>query len=231
MIPALIVPYISRPDLLRRLFDSGDGIEQALVINQSNCTVMPELPVYAKEIRCNQVGYAGAVNMGIGQTPRCPWWLIASVDVTFAPYDLAWIAERLDTATGPLLVTGDRSDDRLLRFAYFALNTECIDVVGLLDEWTFFPAYFEDDDYERRCHLGGVEWVTYNGSITHERSVTIADSTYAEKNGGTFLANRQAYVKKWGGLPGSETFVSPWGEGCLSLTHPSLRGRAGRLWE
>ena len=232
MIPQLIVPYISRPDLLTRLLASVEA-ERALVVNQSGVSVAGMTmgngaPV--REVMCDQLGYAGAVNLGIGLTPGAAWWLVASTDVEFEPSDLWMIAAYMDMGDAARVVTGDTSDDRSLRMAYFAVNPACIRTVGLLDEWSFFPAYFEDNDYQRRCRLGGVEWTVYNGAIHHDRSSTIADPTYAAKNGGTFPRNCTAYVEKWGGPPGAETLIKPWGTDDLRTLRPDPASRAARLW-
>jgi GT2 family glycosyltransferase len=178
------------------------------------------------------LGFAGSINAAIGQTPEAPWWMWAGDDITFGTGDLANIATLITDARGPRVVTGDREDERLLRFAYAALNREAIDAVGLLDEWTFYPAYFDDDDYEYRCRQGGVEWVTYNGQIAHERSATINSSpALAAENLRTFPENAERYRAKWGGPPGSETFSRPWGRPVpLSYALVDIAGRASRRW-
>jgi GT2 family glycosyltransferase len=178
------------------------------------------------------LGFGGAINTAIRQTPDAPWWMWAGVDLVFGTGDLTNIAHLIEDARGPRVVTGDRSDERLLRFAYAALNRECIEAVGLLDEDSFYPAYFDDDDYQRRCELGGVSWVTYNGAIAHTRSATInSDPKLAAANARTFPENMQRYVAKWGGHPGSETFSRPWGKPVpLSYAPVDIAGRARRMW-
>ena len=112
------------------------------------------------------------------------------------------------------------------------MNRAVVDAIGLFDEWAFYPAYFEDDDYQRRCELGGVEWIAYEGNITHERSVSIhSDPHLAQRNGQTFPENAKRYREKWGGLPGSETYATPYNLPVpLWYTKPDLAGRAARVW-
>lgn len=230
MIPVLIAPYISRPDQLARMLDSIDEpVGRLVIVDQSQdglpktsgSVIRPLIPL----------GYGGAINAAIGQTPDAPWWLFVSGDVTFGPDDLAEIVE-LMADPAPCFVTGDRADDRLLRCAYGAVNLAVIEVVGLFDEWAFYPAYFEDDDWERRCRLGGVEWVEYNGNIEHERSSTIrSNPQWAARNQETFAMNRRSYIAKWGGAPGSEPFVTPYGLPVpLCFTRPDPAARALRRW-
>jgi hypothetical protein len=76
----------------------------------------------------------------------------------------------------------------------------------------FRPAYFEDNDYHRRVILGGEGDRIFGvnlpfhhvGSATLDRAPE-ARAAFAPK----FERNRAYYVEKWGGLPGSETFTTP----------------------
>lgn len=230
MIPVLIVPVLNRWDLARRMLASLDEPVERLVIVDNGQIGMRHKG--AEVIRpITNLGFGGSINTAIRQTPDAPWWMWASIDLTFAPADLHNIAALMERR-GPRLVTGDRSDARLLRFAFGALNRECIEAVGLLDEDTFYPAYYEDDDYEYRCRQGGVSWVIYNGAISHERSATIqSDPALAAANARTFPMNLQRYISKWGGPPGSERYSTPWGRPVpLSYAPIDIAGRAARSW-
>ena len=231
MIPVLVCPVISRPDQFRRMLASVDEpVGRLVVVDMTPDGIEVEGAHRLRPIL--SPGLAGAINLGISQTPDAPWWMFTSGDLVYAPGDLAEIVGLMEEDPGPCFITGDRADERLLRNAYGAVNLAAIDAVGLLDEWTFYPLYFDDDDWERRCRLGGVEWVEYNGAIAHERSSTIRSDTSAQTaNDRTFPLNRDRYIAKWGGLPGSEVYRTPWNlDVPLSFTRPDLRGRAERLW-
>lgn len=232
VIPVLICPIINRPDLLARMIGAIDTpVDRLVVVDMTDdgCTVHPDQLTIRPLI---SLGYPGAINAGILQTPDAPWWLFASNDIVFGPGDLDWIAVRMESTEGPCFITGDRNDDRLLRNAYGAVNVQAIEAIGLVDEHAFYPIYFDDDDWERRCRLGGVEWVEYNGAIHHDRSSTInSDARAMAGNTRTFAENRRRYMEKWGGAPGSERFTTPYDLGVpLSFTRPDPAGRAARAW-
>lgn len=230
MIPVLIAPVVGHPEKLSATLASVDvPIGRLVVVDMTPKGLFNEWG--AEIIRPLQsVGLAGAINLGITQTPAAPWWLFVT-DIVFGSGDCEWIADAMEADQSPCFVTGDRLDDRLLRNAYGAMNVACIDAVGLLDEWAFMPLYFDDDDWERRCRLGGVEWVEYNGHIAHERSTTIATPEVNAQNVVTFAENRRRYIEKWGGPVGAETFTTPYDKGLpLWYTKPDLPGRASRTW-
>jgi GT2 family glycosyltransferase len=212
------------------MLDSVDVDARVIVVDNGQIGMRGDFEVIRPIIN---LGFGGAINAAIAQTPEADWWMWAGIDLTFGPGDLTNISSLITDARGPRVVTGDRSDERMLRFAYAALNRECIEAVGLLDEWTFYPAYFDDDDYEYRCRQGGVEWVTYNGQIEHDRSATIrSDAALANANATTFPMNHQRYIAKWGGPPGSEVYARPWNMPVpLSYAPVDIAGRARRLWK
>lgn len=94
-------------------------------------------------------------------------------------------------------------------WCFFLLSREVYEKVGDFDE-AFYPAYFEDNDYAYRMKLEKVGVIknrgfnpkVYNNSMTSRKDPNI-------NNG--FMQNREYYIKKWGGLPGQETFTTPFG--------------------
>jgi GT2 family glycosyltransferase len=83
--------------------------------------------------------------------------------------------------------------------------------IGAFDE-NFFPAYFEDNCYAYRLKLAGklcfktsfLDPEIYRNSQTIQKDMSINNR---------FLLNREYYMKKWGGLPGEETFIIPFNGG------------------
>ncbi len=103
-------------------------------------------------------------------------------------------------------------------FSAYMINKKCWDEVGEFDEG-FEPAYFEDNDYHRRMQLAHIKSVVYPpalffhfGSRTQNEAVgkPIVSSP-------RFEANRNYYVGKWGGTPGTERFDRPFGNELNSI--------------
>jgi hypothetical protein len=231
VIPVLTIPAYSRPDLVERCLASVDVDVERLVVVDNSPAGLELAAGGAHVVRppFASMGYTGSVNFVIGQTPAAPWWAWSSNDVEFGPGDLEAIAALMDAADGPRLVTHG--------FTWGAINAACVERVGLFDEWSFWPIYFDDTDYLNRCILGGVEWIIYEGGIRHgadghRHSLTVrSDPAAAAANARSWELNRDAYIAKWGGPPGTETFRTPWGLDLpLSAVRPDPVGRAARSW-
>lgn len=235
MIPVCIATAYNRMDLLERMLASIDEpIGRGLVIDNARTGyegpsfLGPEWHVFSPPFL--SLGYPGSINFGISQTPDAPWWFWVSNDVVFGEGDLAQIAGIMeDAGRGPRIVTHD--------YAWGAINRAAIDRVGLFDEWSFWPIYFDDNDMAMRCLLGEVEWVHYQGTISQgadgfETSLTInSDEGLKVANARSWALNEAAYVDKWGGLPGHEWHQTPWNRDLpLWATKPDLRGRVSRSW-
>ena len=239
-IPVLICPCISRFDMLERMLRSIDHPVDKIVIIDNSCAnyVVPEdlrhLPVeYIRPII--NIGYGGGINDGISQTPHAPWWIFCNADVFFGPGALAKVDEAMVETEEPLFVASQTVNP----FAFAALNRPLVEKVGLFDEWTFFPAYFEDNDYGRRMHLNGIGLTYVPAAVYHgdaegpeHGSVTIrSDGRYRNANNRTFVENASRYRDKWGGHVNNETLSTPWGfDVPLTYLEIDLRGRARRSW-
>lgn len=242
MIPVLIAPAYNRHDLLERMLASIDHpVGRTLIVDNGKSLILPLGSRFDQTlIRLGNVtrfqppytsiGYGGAINLGITQTPEEPWWLWVSNDVEFLPDTLSQVVEQMDQAKGPRVVTGG--------FTWGAVNQAAISKVGLIDDWNFFPIYFDDNDYQYRCKLAGVDWIEWwnkgsrHGDDEHDASATIrSDPALLKANHGSFLINQERYVEKWGGMPREERFTTPYGRDLpLDFVRPDLLGRARRVW-
>jgi hypothetical protein len=175
------------------------------------------------------MGWAGSFNFVVGQTPGASWWLYVNNDAYFEPGRLAVLAQEVETE--PLAVRHDK-------WTVAAITPHVVARVGLLDEWSYFPIYFEDTDYAYRCHLAGVpvrqgDWCK-EGDIdgVQDHSITTkSDPALNAANNLTWQLNRAAYVAKWGGPPGREVYVTPWGlQVPVWATRPDPEARAVRVW-
>jgi len=107
-----------------------------------------------------------------------------------------------------------------LQYSRGGMNHSCIirqksvfDKVGYYDV-NFYPAYFEDNDYARRCDLAGVKYGTVDSAVFyHFWSRSIHEGGLRELNDRRFSLNAQYYITKWGGSVGNESHTFPFNSG------------------
>ena len=190
MIPVLIVPVLARPELLYRMVASIDHPVGHLLIIDNGGVVgdPPDLPGIEKVsvVRLpSNLGVAAAWNLGIKLTPHAPWWLICNFDVTVPPGSLARFAE---VQTGGLVLSAAAPP-----WACFAIHDETVMHVGTFSE-AYYPAYWEDVDYERRVRAAGIPVTQTDIPVHHDNSSTIA--AIKNRNVETFMANQSYYNRK-----------------------------------
>jgi GT2 family glycosyltransferase len=193
VISALVVPVLNRPDLLQRMLASIDHPVEHLAIIDNGHVLPPGKQVVENVQRTHVItmpwnlGVAGSWNLGIKSLPFAPWWLIVNSDAHFPPGSLA----RMEQAARPdALVMSAASP----RWACFALGEDVVRRVGLFDE-ALHPAYFEDNDYTRRCEAAGVPIVHTGIPVHHDNSSTLAGG-YQRANDRSFPANHAYYADK-----------------------------------
>ena len=150
------------------------------------------------------VGFSGSVNQIIKQNIDCNYWCILSVDWHPQPKQLAKLGKRLEQPFVGLLC--DKSQNG---YSSLVISPELLYEAGYLDE-NFFPAYYEDNDHRYRMKLVDMQWEYLPLDYQHIVSATIKkDPAIFQKNQYTFKENGRYYIEKWGGLPGQETYTSP----------------------
>lgn len=234
MIPVMIVPVYGRWDLTARMLASLPGpVERGVLMDNrrdmpADFALPPEFRVVTPPFE--SFGWGGTLNLGITQTPDAPWWAWCTNDIILGPDTFAILERAMaEAGDGALVITH--------RWAVGAMSRAVVETVGLFDEWSYHPIYFEDTDYAWRCHLAGIGvridplGVT-EGADGFETSVTTqADPVLSQANNRTYQLNQQAYVAKWGGRPGRETFRTPWGRDVpLWATKPDPLARLARRW-
>ena len=232
MIPALITSIVNRPDLLDRLLDSIDvPVGRGLIVDNGRVGYQREgwtcwQPPFGS------LGWPGTLNFGIMQTPDAPWWLLVNNDAYFEPGKLALLCETMDAA-----VAAGEAVVHHHEWTVACLTLPVVERVGLFDEWSFWPLYFDDTDYAYRCSLAGVpvlegDWCREGDIDSEGHAQTVrSDPALAAANNRTWQLNRQAYISKWGGAPGREQFKTPWGRDLpLWATKPDPWGRLARAW-
>ena len=125
----------------------------------------------------------------------------------------------------PIMIESLNANDKLScdeapnpNFSAFMLSKQCWEEVGEMDE-VFAPAYFEDNDYHYRMKVLGIPAIVLpTAMFYHYGSRTQNEATSLPiVNGSMFENNRASYAKKWGGVPGSETFKSPYNDESKSV--------------
>jgi len=197
MLPNLIVPVLNRYDLLQRMLSSIDyPVKHLLVIDNGASMVLEDMEVDVPD--CVEfttylpmpanLGVAASWNLGIKSFPYDDRWFFASNDVVFKPGAL----ERLCEA---------RTDEITLSKMFphwhaFSVGYEAVRRLGLFDE-AFFPAYFEDNDYNTRANRFGVSIRKLNIPADHDNSSTLkSDPVFQALNGDTFARNQAYYQAK-----------------------------------
>jgi GT2 family glycosyltransferase len=197
MLENLIVPVLNRYDLLDRMVSSIDyPVGHLLIIDNGASTVMEDMAVDVPA--CVEhttylpmpanLGVAASWNLGIKSFPYAERWFFSSNDVQFEPGALQGLSEA-------------RSDEITLSGAFpywqaFALGYEAVKRVGLFDEG-FFPAYFEDNDYQRRAEHAEVTIRKVDVPMIHDNSSTIrSDERLSHENSRTFASNQTHFSEK-----------------------------------
>lgn len=193
MLPNLIVPVLNRYDLLQRMLDSIDHpIRHLVLIDNGDNMDKLRFPDYVTHVHYiplpANLGVAASWNLGIKVLPHHEKWIVASNDIILQPGDLGHFE---DAEPRELVLTEAPPNWQL-----FCIGEEVVREVGLFDE-NFHPAYFEDDDYERRAKHHGIPIRKLELGVQHDNSSTLrANRSFQERNGKTFADNRQYFMNK-----------------------------------
>ena len=197
MLENLTIPVLNRYDLLERCLQSIDfPIRHLLIIDNGASTVQEDLEVHVPD--CVEfttylpmpanLGVAASWNLGIMSFPYDDRWFFASNDVEFEPGALERLCEaRRDEIT--------LSEDFPF-WHVFSVGYEAVRRLGLFDE-AYFPAYFEDNDYNTRANHHGVPIVKLDIPTIHNNSATMkSDPLFERRNSETFHDNNLHYRDK-----------------------------------
>jgi GT2 family glycosyltransferase len=198
-IPTLIVPTLNGHKRLGKMIDSIDyPVNELLIIDNGASRgatwdlmhIYDNPNVYKTHTISlpNNLGVAASWNLGIKLTPWSEYWLIVNDDVTFEPGAL----DVLVAASGANTLAFCDSPQP---WSAFTIGEGVVDAVGLFDE-IFYPAYFEDTDYERRvqAYEGSGVIVRTSARIQHRNSSTIGnDPALMAANVKTYSNNSDSF--------------------------------------
>lgn len=190
MIPAAIVPTLTRHDLLERMLGSWDCATRHLLVidNSSRGVTVPDGPWERVTVLTmpSNIGVAASWNLGIRCFPEVAWWMFCSDDVVWPAGSLA----RLASLSGQEWVTLCGAS-----WAAFTVGAKVVDRVGLFDE-RYFPAYFEDNDFRWRCDRSGVEVRHEDVGREHEPARTLNTPGARFDRSLSLAANRALFDRK-----------------------------------
>lgn len=212
----ICVPTITQYDALDKLISSVPEEVSVIIIdnggNYKNYPVMdisevddgdPNTKNFYETNRVSvfnpqtNIGVAGSWNWFLRNTPPNDdkYWLIANDDVTLQANTMNVIYN--SAPSNPMMLDGEGT------WSFFSLHYDTVEKVGYFDE-NFFPAYFEDNDYDHRMGLENLS-PTYNPEFKydHEGSATLKamDPERKKKHHIEFRTNRAYFNKKWGFIP------------------------------
>lgn len=129
---------------------------------------------------------------------------IVNDDVMPEPNDLALLYGCAESHRGKAIHA------RVDCFSFFLQTPETAVEVGYYDEH-FWPAYYEDVDYERRLVLAGVNRIDVTPPRRKDPSQTLAgaDDALRRTIEDGLRENHDYYCRKWGGPPTEERFTRP----------------------
>ena len=168
MIPTLIVPTLSKYDLLAEMIASIDHpIGHAIVIdNGGSCPDLRSDMIGRISIlrMPNNLGVAASWNLGIQLSPDSDRWLIVNDDITFISDGL----RRLSEADPDALIQDWRMSPR---WSCFLLPEQAVRTVGLFDDY-YWPGMGEERNYAHRCASAEIsmkhlpKWYEHQGGAT-----------------------------------------------------------------
>lgn len=195
MIPAMVVPTWTRHDLLTKMLATIDHpVRDLLVI--ANGGTRPEFDhpdavqrVHVASVPSN-LGVPASWNLGIKAFFPEDWVLVVGDDVEFPEGALTQFAEQA------------RPDEIILSHTWpywcaFAYGMDAVDHVGLFDE-RFYPAYYEDTEYEWRCRQFGFPVRISDIPVGHSNASTLNTPRrqFAQRKGVTDASNAALYHEK-----------------------------------
>jgi len=208
----LCIPTLTRYDLLSKCINSAENSivkpDKYLIINNGNNLInIPDDKVEVISFGHN-IGVAASWNYFIKHTNEIR--IISNDDVEFYPDT---IKEFVDGYKDNY-INYCAGINGLNSFSLFIIPDKIINAVGLFDE-TISPnyAYYEDNDYHYRMKLLGYDiYGNTNWNAGHIGSATLKAFTQEQmdQHHSKFRIATANYQRKWGGLPGHETYKTPY---------------------
>lgn len=180
----------------------------------------PILPIVIPNWEEN-IGVSAGWNAGIKKSIElhASTTIVSNDDLVFYPKTINKLVSDINNYKADLVSACNRRDvpavtgiqyDEQPDFSCFAINPiRFVEKFGWFDE-EFTPAYFEDNDMAYRIKLANGTYLRrLDAGVYHHGSVTQNWGGQQYVTGPMFEANRDYYISKWGGNPGSEVYHEP----------------------
>jgi len=190
MIPMLVVPTLTRRDLLLRMLKSIDYPVQHLVVidNSGKGGIDVEGPWERMTVlpMPTNLGVAASWNLAIRLGHKHPWVMICSDDMWWPEGAMQRLAEMASEDSVVVSSTWPH-------WMSFTFGMGIVKRFGLFDEG-YYPAYFEDVEYERRMKNEGVHLVM-GPATDHDNASTLntPEANFGMKNAHSWDANKTLY--------------------------------------
>ena len=195
VIARIVVPTLTRKDLLFELLPTIDvPVGTVLIVDNGDQDIGEVYVQNVARVRVADLGanlgVAASWNLGIKTGVMHDWTMILSDDVRLPPGALAQFAAQSAPDRIVLSATWPH-------WCAFTIGIDVVRKVGLFDE-NFYPAYFEDNDYQRRLDDAGIA-VQYGPEVGHANSSTLqtAGRRFTQANTLSFERNLQYITAKW----------------------------------
>lgn len=212
----LCIPTIRRFDLLKTTISSamaGTVKPDRILIMDNSSGDCPKFPGTEVIVPTSNKGVAGSWNYFFEHAEDNI--IISNDDVEFKSDTIELLIKAADENPEKAFIYPYTKADHDNTFSVFLLRKKIWQEVGPFDEF-FFPAYFEDNDYHYRMTMKGYPelYLAPGSEYLHVGSATLQTYTAQELNTHYYKFNRNQdyFVKKWGGMPGKETYTKPFNE-------------------
>ncbi len=205
----------NRKDLLSRCLESlkpSRHLINALIVVDNGNQDIEHSGIDIKLINKSNLGYCGGTNqiLQLAKDYEADWCLILNDDITVVPDFMEKLVPLLELCNKKWLLTPD------WEWACIAFSKEGIKNLEFkpgqwLDE-QFWPGYYSDNDLHWRIKCTGRESEVLIGGL-QELTPWIKEKSKTKELAPELnhIAATPLYVKKWGGLPGSEKNSIPYG--------------------
>ena len=150
------------------------------------------------------LGVSASFNVMLRLLGQC---IIANDDIMVSKEDIGALVQKADECPESMFV-GEQEGGWTI---FWANRPGKWLSMGGFDE-NFYPAYYEDNDADRRLALADLHRTkVLLPSWSHDNSSTLHDGSREHKQAHwvSFHENGLYYQRKWGGMPGSEVFTTP----------------------